>query len=184
MTLGGRMPIHKLFLNLLIILTFTFTPGCSAMDYKKTAPKMELNKFMKRWYVQAGRMTFMEDNCFNSVEEYTWNEKKERIDINFFCHKGSHTGKKKSYPQKGWVHNKETNTHWKVSFFWPLKFDYLVLDVAKDYSWTVIGVPSGRYLWVMSDRWDFPKEKTDEIIAKIKKDGYPVHNIRFISQKW
>jgi apolipoprotein D and lipocalin family protein len=151
------------------------------MKYNKTVSKMELDKFMKRWYVQAGRMTFLEDNCTNSVEEYTWNEKKERIDINFFCYK---KGEKKSYPQKGWVHNKETNTHWKVQFFWPLKFDYFVIALADDYSWTAIGVPSERYLWIMTDQWNYPREKVDEIIQKVAALGYSVENVRYMEQKW
>jgi apolipoprotein D and lipocalin family protein len=39
----------------------------------------------------------------------------------------------------------------KVSFFGPLFIgDYWVLDRADDYSWAIVGEPSGRYLWVLS----------------------------------
>jgi apolipoprotein D and lipocalin family protein len=38
----------------------------------------------------------------------------------------------------------------KVSFFGPFWGDYWVLDHADDYSWSVVGEPSGRYLWVLT----------------------------------
>ena len=34
--------------------------------------------------------------------------------------------------------------------FWPVKLDYLILEVADDYSTTVIGHPSRGYVWIMA----------------------------------
>lgn len=39
----------------------------------------------------------------------------------------------------------------KVSFFGPFYFgDYWVLDHADDYSWSIVGEPSGKYLWLLT----------------------------------
>ena len=39
----------------------------------------------------------------------------------------------------------------KVSFFGPFYIgDYWILDHADDYSWSIVGEPSGRYLWLLS----------------------------------
>lgn len=39
----------------------------------------------------------------------------------------------------------------KVSFFGPFYFgDYWVLDHADDYSWSIVGEPSGKYLWILT----------------------------------
>jgi apolipoprotein D and lipocalin family protein len=147
------------------------------MNYTKTVPKVEIERFMGKWYVQAGRFTFLESQVHNGVEVYTWNEKEKRIDISFTFNKGSFTGKEKSIPQKGWIENASTNAHWKVSPFWPLKFDYLVLDLAPDYSWTAIGVPNGNYLWIMSRDKKMEKSQLDEILIRLNKAGYPVNDI-------
>ncbi len=151
--------------------------GCSSMNYMKTVEKVEIERFMGKWYVMAGRFTFLEGQVHNGVELYKWNEKENRIDISFTFNKGSLTGQEKSIPQKGWIKNEKTNAHWKVSPFWPLKFDYLVLDLAPDYSWTAIGVPNGKYLWIMSRNKQTDKNKIDEILARLKKSGYPVNDI-------
>lgn len=42
-------------------------------------------------------------------------------------------------------------TKLKVSFFGPFYIgDYWVLDHAPDYSWSIVGEGSGRYLWILS----------------------------------
>ena len=43
------------------------------------------------------------------------------------------------------------NAKLEVSFFGPFYLgDYWVLDRADDYSWAIVGEPSGRYLWLLS----------------------------------
>ncbi|MCO4754738.1 MAG: lipocalin family protein [Bacteriovoracaceae bacterium] len=126
----------------------------------------------------------MEKGAHNSVEHYRWNEKKERIDIDFYFNKDSFTGKIKKIPQKGWIHNEKTNAHWKVRPFWPLKFDYLVIDLAEDYSWTVIGVPSQKWVWIMSDNWKMDDEQLNMIIARLNKMGYSTKDVNRVPQKW
>ena len=102
----------------------------------------------------------------------------------FYFNKDSFDGKVKKIPQKGWIQNKETNAYWKVSPFWPLKFDYLVIALADDYSWTAIGVPNQKYLWIMADDWYMDDEKLAEVTKVIKDKGYSVENIVRIPQKW
>lgn len=151
--------------------------GCTSMNYTKTVPKVEIDKFMGKWYVIAGRFTFLESEVHNGVEEYTWNEKEKRIDISFTFNQGSFSGKQKSIPQTGWIENDKTNSHWKVSPFWPLKFDYLILDLAPDYAWTVVGVPNGKYLWIMAKSKEIDEKILSSILDRLNLSGYPIHDI-------
>lgn len=111
------------------------------------------------------------------MENYTWDPKNEKIKIDFTFNKDSFTGPTKSIPQKGWIHNKQSNAHWMVSPLWPLRFDYLIIDLADDYSWTAIGVPNQKYLWIMSREWNFDDSKVQEISTRLKEKGYDVQNI-------
>jgi apolipoprotein D and lipocalin family protein len=163
---------------------FLLFSGCASGNYEKTVSSVDLDRFMKKWYVIAGRFTWMEEGAHNAVEEYKFNNKEQRIDINFYFNKDSFTGAVKKIPQKAWVENKKTNAHWKVSPFWPLKFDYIVIALADDYSWTAIGVPNEKYLWIMSDRWELTDKELGGILSKIKSAGYPVNDIVRIPQKW
>jgi apolipoprotein D and lipocalin family protein len=109
-------------MRLLVILLFL--GACSNMSYNKTVEKLDIDRFMGKWYVIAARYTIFEEGAHNSVEYYTWNEKEKRIDVDFRMRKGSFDGVEKAYPQKAWIHNTETNAHLKIQFFWPFKFDF------------------------------------------------------------
>ncbi len=150
------------------------------MNYTKTAKNVDLHRFMGKWYVLAGRFTFLEAGVHNGVETYTWNSKHERVDISFTFNKNSLTGPLKSIPQKGWIKNKTTNAHWLVSPFWPIKLDYLIIDLADDYSWTAIGVPNGKYLWIMARKQNISEVNIEQILEQLKQKGYPVDNVIFV----
>jgi apolipoprotein D and lipocalin family protein len=170
--------------NILLLLINIALTSCSNTEYSKTVPRVELKGFLKKWYVIAGRFTFLEDGAHNAVEEYTFNSEKQRIDINFYFNKESFHGPLRTLPQKAWIENKTTNAYWKISPFWPLKFDYLVIALADDYSWTAIGVPNEKYLWIMADNWNMNDAQLQSIIEKIQLTGYPVNDIIRIPQKW
>lgn len=159
--------------------------SCAAgSDFKRTVDYVDMDRFMTKWFVIAGRLTSLEDGAHNAIESYTWNEKKDRIDIDFTMRKGSFDGKLKSIPQKGWVQNYKTNAHWKISPMWPLKFNYLIIDLADDYSWTVIGVPSQKWVWIMAKDWDMNDKKLNMIIKRVNDMGYSVKDVKRVPQKW
>jgi apolipoprotein D and lipocalin family protein len=150
------------------------------MEYNKTVKYLDINKFMGDWHVIAGRFTFLEKGVHNGLENYSWNEKEQRIDIKFSYNKNSLQGKLVTMSQKAWVENKDTNAHWKVSPIWPLKLDYLVLDLADDYSWTAVGVPSGKYLWIMARDKKMDKKQLGFILERLGSKGYPIEGIVFV----
>lgn len=153
--------------------------GC-AHGFDKTIEFVDRDRYMGTWYVQAGRFTSLENNAFNSTEIYTWNEPENRIDIDFHFNRGALDGPVKSIPQKAWIVDSKTNATWKVSPFWPLKFTYLILLLDPGYQWTVVGVPSQSYLWVMSRQRQFPKEETQKILKQVEALGYSTRDIVFI----
>jgi apolipoprotein D and lipocalin family protein len=171
--------VKKTAIPLMMILT-----SCSSSSFMKTVDHIDLPRFMGDWYVLGGRFTYMEKEVYNSIERYTWNEKESRIDVDFTYRKGSFDGALKSIPQKAWIHNTDSNAHWKVSPFWPLKFDYLVLDLASDYSWTAIGVPSQKYLWIMARDWKSPAPIMSEAIERLKQKGYDTSNLVTVPHRW
>jgi apolipoprotein D and lipocalin family protein len=165
------------------LMLSTFLSGCSSKQFTATVPAVDLQRFMGTWYVWTGRTTFLEKDAHNAVEIYTWNAEKQRIDIGFTFNKGSLDGELKSIPQKAWIENPQTNAHWKVSPFWPLKFDYLVIGLDPDYQWTAIGVPSGKYLWIMGRNPQVADSKLQEIVQTVSKTGYPVENLTVIPHR-
>ncbi len=141
----------------------------------ETVANVNLDRFMGKWYVIAGRFTFVEKGAHNAIEIYTYNQKKQRIDIAFTFRKDSFNGKLKSLPQKAWIINKKTNAHWKVRPFWPLKFDYLVLALDPNYQWVAIGVPSQKYLWIMARTPHF--SEVDQVLSQLVTKGYDISRL-------
>lgn len=167
------------------IFTFLMSAliGCSSGGYYKTYPKMELEKFMGKWYVIASRPTSFEEGAFNAVESYNYDQQEKKIEIDFRYNKDSLQGEEKRVPQVGWIYNEQTNTHWKISPLWPFKFDYLILDLDKDYQWTVIGVPNQKYIWVMARSPVMSDESLKRILSATENAGYNIQNVKRISHK-
>jgi apolipoprotein D and lipocalin family protein len=166
--------------NIIALSFLTLLFSLNAVAYDKTVGFVDMERFMRKWYVVAGRFSPLEKDVFNAVETYKWNAKLNRIEIGFTYNQGSLTGPVKSIPQKGWIYNHETNAHWKVSPLWPLKFDYLVIGLAADYEWTVIGVPNEKYVWIMSSNPQLPKETIRTIIDELDANGYNTNDIVYV----
>lgn len=164
-----------------IFVLCSFLLGCSGQPkFSHTVERIEIEQYMGTWYVQAGRFTPFEKDVFNSVERYSWNQKKEQIEIDFTYNQGSFDGKLVSMPQTGRIYNKETNSHWKVSPIWFLQFDFLIIAHAKDNSWTVIGIPDQSYLWIMTRERHPGEALVKSIIEEVRELNYNLENLVFV----
>ena len=113
----------------------------------------------------------------------SYNQQEKKIEIDFQYNKDSLQGEENRVPQVGWIYNEQTNTHWKISPLWPFKFDYLILDLDKDYQWTVIGVPNQKYIWVMARSPVMSDESLKRILSATENAGYNIQNVKRISHK-
>ena len=168
-----------------IFLTFF----CSCKDQNesvnemKTVPYVDLEKFMGDWYVIANIPTFLEKNAVNAIESYKLNSKNE-VETTFSFYTGSPDGEKKEYFPKGFIVDKNSNAEWKMQFLWPFKMTSLIIDLAEDYSYTVIGVPNKKYVWILS-REPYLTDKTyRNILEKLEDVGYDLSKIKKVIQSW
>lgn len=165
-----------------IILT-TMVFAQNNMEELKTVAYVNIERFMGDWYVVGVIPTFAEKDAVNAIERYELNDK-GNIDITFTHYKKSPQGKFKEYHPKGFIYNKETNSEWRVQFFWPLKFKYLVIDLAEDYRYTVIGVPNRKYVWIMAREAQLSEEDIANIQQNLVKQGYDISKIVDVPQIW
>lgn len=67
----------------------------------------------------------------------------------------------------------------KVSFFGPLFLgDYWVLDHADDYAWSIVGEPSGRFLWLLTRGADPGGAVREAVEARARELGYDLGLLR------
>ncbi len=145
---------------------------------------VDLERFMGDWYVIANIPTPFEKGAVNAIENYKWNTEKEIVEVTFDYRAGSPDGKPKQMTQKGFIYNKETNSEWRVQPLWPFKLGYLIIDLADDYSYTVIGVPSRKYLWIMARESSLSDSVYQAILDKAEKQGYALDKIQKVPQIW
>ena len=88
------------------------------------------------------------------------------------CRKGALDGKPKEAIGRAKVVDEETNAKLKVSFFGPFWGDYWIIDLDADYQWAVVGVPSRKYLWILSRTPQMKEELYDDIVDRLRLQGY------------
>jgi apolipoprotein D and lipocalin family protein len=166
---------------LLTAVVMLVLSGCR-QDYT-TVEKVELEKFMGDWYVIAILPNAIEKHAVNGIESYSLNED-GTIGITYRFYKETLGGKQKVLTPKAKVFNQETKAEWRVQMFKPFWYPYLVVDLADDYRYTVIGVPNRKYVWIMSRNPELEEIDYQNILAKLKLDGYNTDKITKIPQIW
>ena len=169
-------------LGLLAFLGILELQGCETAGKApplKLVSKVEIPRFMGKWYVIANIPTFIERGAHNATESYELDED-GNIAITFQFNKGALDGPVKEYHPKGFIHDRNSNAEWRVQFLWPFLADYLVIDLADDYSFTVIGVPSRNYLWIMARSSTIEEKTYKNLIDRIAAQGYDISRIEKI----
>lgn len=173
--------------NLLIFLLFTvscnFSDNSNNAQAMQTVPFVDIERFMGDWYVIANIPTFIEKRATNAIESYRQNSKGQ-IETTFTFFQDNPSGRKKVYKPTGFIYNSETNAEWRMQFIWPFKAPFLIIDLDDDYSYTVIGVPNRKYVWIMSREPILSDDIFSEITQKLAVIGYDISKIQKIVQEW
>lgn len=163
---------------------FVNLAGCETAEKRppmKIVEKVDIPRFMGKWYVIANIPTLLETDAHNATESYDL-EADGSIAITFRFNKKSADGPVAEYHPKAFIYDKKSNAEWRVQFLWPFLADYLVIDLADDYSFTVIGVPSRNYLWIMARSSRLEPKTYQTIIDRIATQGYDVRKIKMVPQ--
>jgi len=148
----------------------------------QTVEKVDIERFMGEWYVIGIIPNFIEKHAMNGIESYELLPNNEvKIDYRFT---DSKNGKVKHMQPKGWIYDDTTYAEWRVQFIWPVKFPYLIIDLAEDYSYTVIGVPNRKFIWIMSRKPEIPDNTYQSILKRAEENGYDISKIVKMPQKW
>ena len=143
---------------------------------------VELEHYLGKWYELARYENRFEEGCEAVTAEYAKRDD-GLIHIVNTCRKDSVDGKREVAIGKAKIVKDSGGAKLKVSFFGPFFFgDYWVLDRAEDYSWSIVGEPSGKYLWILTRDAVPDKQKRDALIARVKTLGYDTSLLYFPKQ--
>lgn len=140
------------------------------------AKAVELDRYLGKWYEVARYDMRFEKGCEGVTAEYS-RRPDGLIRVLNTCRQGAVDGPVKVAEGKAKVVDITTNAKLKVSFFGPFFGDYWVMDHADDYSWSIVGEGSGRYLWLLSRELPTEADRA-ALTARAKALGYDVGMLR------
>lgn len=149
--------------------------GCSIFSSNNYPPlstvdSVDVNKYLGKWYEIASLPFSRQEGCTCTTAEYEILETGV-LKVTNTCKKD---GEIEQAIGKAFVVEETNNAKLKVQFFWPFKGDYWVIDLAKDYSYAVVGVPSRKYCWILSRTKSMDNETYEGILNRIKDKGFDI----------
>jgi apolipoprotein D and lipocalin family protein len=137
---------------------------------------------MGRWWVIAHTPYFAEKGKVAAADIYTLRPD-GKID-NVYAYRKRFGGKEKQMHALATVVPGTGNSQWKIAFFGGLvRADYLVLEVAPDYSWALIGQPSRKLAWVFARQPNMGDAELARLLAKFPAYGYDPARLQRVPQQ-
>lgn len=145
------------------------------------AKTVDLERYLGKWYEYARYENSFEADCDYVTAEYGKRDD-GLISVSNTC--GARAdGAGKTSDGRARVVPDSGNAKLKVSFFGPFYVgDYWVLDHADDYTWSIVGEPSGRFLWILTRASKPSATEGAALIDRARALGYDTSMLRMTAQ--
>lgn len=154
-------------------------PG--ARSVPEPAKAVDLERYLGKWYEFARYDQSFERDCEGVTAEYALRPD-GLISVTNTCRKGAPGGPVKVAQGRAKVVEGSRGAKLKVSFFGPFFGNYWVLDHADDYSWSIVGEGSGRYLWLLTREPTLPDDQARALIDRAAGLGYDAETLHMTEQ--
>lgn len=160
-----------------ILATLSFFAQFPEQGPVKAVPAVDLNKYAGTWYEIARYPNKFQKKCVGNVTAtYTLKSDTTMEVLNRCLEKdGTITNAK----GKAKVEDEATNAKLEVRFapaflsFLPFVWaDYWVIDLATDYSYSVVGTPDRDYFWILSRKPEMSDALYQEILRRGEQQGF------------
>lgn len=146
------------------------------------AQPVDLERYLGKWYELARHDNRFQKGLDAVTAEYTLCDDGKLRVLNSGC-QGGPKGERSAVEGRAIVADEATNAKLKVSFFGPLYTgDYWVLDHGDDYDWSIVGEPSGRYLWVLHREAKPAQGVIEALLKRAEALGYDRWALRITQQ--
>ena len=147
-----------------------------------TITTFDLERYLGKWYEIARYDHMFEHNLVGTTAEYSL-LKDGKIKVLNSGHLNTLDGPYQESIGKAKPNKNGKPGQLRVSFFGPFYSDYYILDLAPDYSYSVVGSSSPKYLWILSRTPQLAPEVSTRIIQNLKHRGYDTSKLLWVEQK-
>jgi apolipoprotein D and lipocalin family protein len=146
-----------------------------------TVPNVDLTRYQGTWYEIARLPLFWENKCAANVTATYTLRPDGTVTVLNQCRKkdGTETA---STGTAELATKDNSNSKLKVSFFWPFKGDYWILNLDPDYRWVLVGTPNLKNLWVLSRTPQLDQPILDKLIDQARQLGFDTQKIIYTKQ--
>ena len=146
------------------------------------APKkpIDVMRYAGRWHEIARFPNKAEATCEAPTADYILTG--EKLSLVQTCRDGSPTGPEKVYRASARILDPGSNTKLKLTYFAIITREYWVLDRADDYSWALVGEPSGKFLWLMARASNVSADQRKVMTRAAAALGYDIAQLEFPRQ--
>lgn len=138
---------------------------------------VDLNRYLGRWYELARYEQFFQKDCDEVVATYSMRPD-GLVNITNECRQLD--GSMRSADARARILPGSANAKLKVSFLGPFYIgNYWVLDHSDDYAWSIVGDPTGRYLWILHRDAAPGAETIKTLVLRAEALGYDTSMLRF-----
>ena len=159
----------------LIYISCRYATAASGQPQVTTAPKVDLQKYMGKWHEISRLEHNFQKYCIGSHAEYNLRSDGEVEVINRCI--DERDGSTKEAKGRAWSIDPASNSRLKVSFFWPFRGDYWIIELGEKYEYSVVGSPDRKYLWILAREPVMDETLYITIVERLRKQGFPVDNL-------
>lgn len=161
-----------------IVLVVALLTSCNFSQYgaepeqptMETVTHVDLNRYLGLWYEIGRYPNSFQKGCRGSTALYAARPDGE-IEVLNSC-RDEQDGSLREAKGRAWVVDKISNARLKVSFFWPFRGDYWIIDLGQEYEFAVVGTPNRKYLWILSRTPEMHPEVLAKILENVEKQGF------------
>ncbi len=164
-----------------LFLGLCTTTFCQTID-NSTITTFDLDRYLGKWYEVARYDHAFERNLVGTTAEYSLRDD-GMIRVLNSGYLYTLDGKFKESVGKAKLNKNGKPGQLRVSFFGPFYSNYYILDLAPDYSYSVVGSSSPKYLWILSRTPQLKPEVQSKIVKGLQQRGYDTSKLIWVEQE-
>lgn len=138
---------------------------------------VDIERYLGKWFEIARYEAPFQQGCVASQATYSMNSDGTLKVLNE-CRDKTLDGKLRKATGKAWVVDTVSNAKLKVQFFWPFKGDYWIIDLGKDYEYTVVSEPKRQFLWILSRTSHMDTKVYETIVSNLAHWEFDVSRLK------
>ncbi len=166
---------NSILISLVPLMFFSNMSEGTAAD---SGVSFELSRFLGKWYEIARFDHSFERGMDNVTAEYSMKEDGTIKVLN----SGIRSGKLKTAEGKARLVDPADPKRLEVSFFLWFYTPYIIMDIADDYSYALIGSKSDKYLWILSRKPVMDAADLESVKKKASDLGYDIRKLIMVKQ--